>query len=80
MSGAVLRAKPRRVARVVAWLEELAAEQLDREEAAAVKVGGSTMSFSEREGLPLNTRDALEEAPSHTRQGVTELDPDGATR
>ena len=61
------------------WLEALAAEELDREEAAAVRAGGAAVSFSEREGLPLNTSDALDQrrAPDNT---VSQLDPDAPTR
>ena len=49
-----------RLARVVTWLEGLAGDELDREEAAAHRTGGARVHFSEREGLPLETRDALQ--------------------
>ncbi|BDA47704.1 Nuclear pore complex protein NUP107 [Coccomyxa sp. Obi] len=74
------------VARVVAWLEALAGEALDRSEEAAVRGGGSGARFARGEGVPRETRQRLEHrpAPGLGRAAadavVTELDPDAPTR
>lgn len=75
-----------RLARVVAWLESLAAEALDRDEAAAVRGGGSGARFARGEGVPRETRQRLDHraAPGLGRAAadaiVTKLDPDAPTR
>lgn len=70
-----------RLARVVSWLEDLASNALDREEAALQRAGGARLQFSEREGLPFETSEATQQRGSKARQDlVTELDPDAATR
>ena len=71
---------------MVAWLEALAGEALDRSEAAAVRGGGSGARFARGEGVPRETRQRLEHrpAPGPGRAAadavVTELDPDAPTR
>lgn len=71
---------------MVAWLESLAAEALDRDEAAAVRGGGSGARFARGEGVPRETRQRLDHraAPGLGRAAadaiVTELDPDAPTR
>jgi hypothetical protein len=76
-----------RLARVVAWLEALAGDSLDRTEAAAVRAGGSGSRFARGEGLPLETRLRLDQRPplggratTDTEALVTRLDPDAPTR
>ena len=70
-----------RLARVVAWLEDLSSERLDQDEAALQRAGGARIQFSEREGLPLNTLDSLSQRSLKAPQKlVTALDPDAATR
>lgn len=70
-----------RLARVVAWLEDMASNRLDCDEAALQRAGGARIQFSQREGLPLDTLEALRQRASKPRQGlVTDLDPDAATR
>lgn len=66
---------------MVAWLEDLASERLDQDEAALQRAGGARIQFSEREGLPLNTLDSLSQRSSKAPQKlVTALDPDASTR
>ena len=66
---------------MVAWLEDLSSDRLDREEAATQRAGGARIHFSEREGLPLNTLDAVSQRVGKPQKGlVVSLDPDAATR
>lgn len=66
---------------MVAWLEDLSSDRLDRDEAALQRAGGARIQFSEREGLPLNTLDSLSQRSLKAPQKlVTTLDPDAATR
>ena len=71
-----------RVARVVAWLEDLAGQDFDRCQAASDAEGGSLMYFGETQGLPLGTCHGLRSKLPGPRQGqtVSELDPDASTR
>lgn len=77
-----------RVARVVAWLEALASDALDREADRAAEEGGALLAFAPDEGLPRETRSLLltgagsrpSQAPRGQEDTVTELDPDAVTR
>ena len=71
-----------RVARVVAWLEDLAGQDFDRRQAASDAEGGSLMYFGETQGLPVQTCHALgsKGLSAGGAQMVTELDPDAFTR
>lgn len=87
---------PCRLGRVIAWLEAMAGDALDRAKAAAVAAGGSGMRFARNEALPNETRLRLAERQQRggaTALGfpgaavgadaasmVTELDPDAPTR
>ena len=76
-----------RLARVVAWLEELAGLELDRAEAAAQAAGGSGAAFAAGEGTPRETAARLQQRSVlaqmqrlDARTLVSELDPDAPTR
>ena len=77
---------------MIAWLETLAGQTLDRELQEAAEMGGASVAFAPDEGLPKETRAKLLSQQitlggfpgSHRGTGgnelVTELDPDAATR
>ena len=76
-----------RLARVVAWLEELAGLELDRAEAEAQAAGGSGAAFAAGEGTPRETLARLQQRSVlaqmqrlDARTLVSELDPDAPTR
>ena len=71
-------APARRLARVVAWLEDRAAAALDRAEAAAARSGGGGARFARDEGVPLGTLRAQGRPGAGSL--ATELDPDASTR
>lgn len=65
----------------MAWLEDLASDRLAADEASRHRAGGARLQFSEREGLPLETLDLLQQRGGPGINGlVSELDPDAATR
>lgn len=64
------------MARVVAWLEALAAQELDRQADTAAVLSAV---FAQDEGLPKETRAQLLGGRSHPEL-VTELDPDAPIR
>ena len=66
---------------MVAWLEQLASEELDQQEWETQEYKGYTNTFSERQGLALETRDDLERRISEDAQDLcSELDPDARSR
>lgn len=71
-----------RAARVVAWLEDLAAEALDSEEALMRAGGGTAGRFGATEGVWAETQLRLAAGMSHQSgyQMVSELDPDAPGR
>uniref|UniRef100_A0A061R3Y7 Nuclear pore complex protein n=1 Tax=Tetraselmis sp. GSL018 TaxID=582737 RepID=A0A061R3Y7_9CHLO len=67
------------MARVVSWLEALAAHALDEEEAASGRVGSYAGRFASKEALWLETRNKIARRTGSSVL-VTELDPDAPTR